>query len=111
MAEATAQNVTQFKQPVLPNLHFHIAGRVAKVEANQSGDGIRTTIDTPAPDLYSKPSSFLIFSKKRFASVGQEIPEVECVLSGYYTVEKWTDKDTRQPRQMDKHFVYLHLVE
>lgn len=50
-----------------------------------------TQIITPAPDPYSKPSSFEIASDAQFGTPGQEV-KITCALSGFINEFQYNDK-------------------
>lgn len=70
-----------------------------------------TTVITPAPDAYSKPSVVEIRSKQRFGERDEEI-DVMATLGGYegrsYRI---TDRETGEVKMLVPVNTYLDLIE
>ena len=67
-------------------------------------------VSTPAPDQYSKPNSFKIYSERPLGNVGDEIePTVE--LTGFIRTKKYTDRQTNQEKTYYEDSTFLNFVE
>lgn len=90
-------------------MRVSVQGRVLKSRLNE---GIRyTSVITPAPDLYSRPSVVEIRSKSPIGAVEEDVT-VWCVLSGYAErPRRWTDKNTGEVKTFQDVRMFLNLVE
>ncbi len=65
-----------------------------------------TTVQTAAPDLYSKPSSYRLQSQQPLGSAGNEIT-VDIAISGNVFKRPYVDKSTGQQKQYVESKVYF----
>jgi hypothetical protein len=107
MTAATAQKTVPLvnQKP----MHVSISGKVLR--CRRYDKKFYTTIITPAPDKYSKPSVVEVRSNSRFAEVDEETT-CSAVLGGFegrsYRV---TDKDTGEQRSIVPVNHFLDMVE
>ena len=67
-------------------------------------------VSTPAPDEYSKPNGFKIYSSRPLGNVGDEIePTVE--MTGFIREKKYNDKNTGQQKTYYEDVTFLTFVE
>ena len=67
-------------------------------------------VSTPAPDQYSKPNSFKIYSDKPLGNVGDEI-EPTVSMTGFIREKKYNDKNTGQQKIYYEDVTFLNFVE
>ena len=67
-------------------------------------------VSTPAPDQYSKPNSFKIYSQKPLGNVGDEI-EPTVSMTGFIREKKYNDKNTGQQKTYYEDVTFLNFVE
>jgi hypothetical protein len=67
-------------------------------------------VSTPAPDQYSKPNSFKIYSQKPLGNVGDEI-EPTVSMTGFIREKKYNDKTTGQQKTYYEDVTFLNFVE
>lgn len=67
-------------------------------------------VSTPAPDQYSKPNSFKIYSERALGNVGDEI-DVMVAMTGFIREKKYNDKATGQQKTYYEDVTFLNFVE
>lgn len=69
-----------------------------------------TNVSTPAPDQYSSPNSFKIYSERPLGNVGDEIEPV-VQMTGFIRQRKYNDKQTGQEKTYYDDSTFLNFVE
>lgn len=71
-----------------------------------------TVVTTPAPDSYSQPSSFKVFSDSALGAIGNEV-ELDVSVRGFVREKRYKDKNTGQEKvfQEDNVFLDASLVQ
>ncbi|ROR99923.1 hypothetical protein EDC56_2558 [Sinobacterium caligoides] len=89
-------------------MQFTMTARIEKSEV-YNGRTI-TIVTTPAPDAFSHPSKFKLYSDQALGSPLQEV-EVKVNVRGVVRHKTWTDKSTGQQKKFDEDTTYLDVVD
>jgi hypothetical protein len=89
-------------------LNFKLKCRINRTEL-YNGKHI-ANVSTPAPDQYSSPNSFKIYSERPLGNVGDEIEPV-VQMTGFIRQRKYIDKATGQEKTYYDDSTFLNFVE
>jgi hypothetical protein len=83
---------------------------IARIDSSEYYEGSTYTVVTsPAPDQFSHPSRYKVRSQNPIGAIGQTL-ELTIRVNGIVRTESFRDKQTGQPRSIDKATVYLEFV-